>query len=233
MSEPEWARRQREEAAAKARYEEEEYQRKQKDREQRERQRQDDHNRSVQERDRAAQEQQRRAAQASETSCFPGSTMVAVPGGERAIADICPGDYVLSVSRRRAGFSEVCVRKRVDHGEAELWRIEFNEGQGRASAVETTAVHSFLTSRGWIRTTALRVGDYLYAPAGSSIVTNIQRSLDRRPVYNLLLNSHHTFIASGVIVHSFSYFRWLRGGWGTILGLMQPTASRENVRVGV
>ena len=147
----------------------------------------------------------------SGSGCFPAYSLVLTPGGWRQIAQIRPGDEVLSYSKGTDEVEICTVLRRKDHGAERLWRLEFEDN---APPVVTTRSHSFLTERGWIKAIDLKRGDILMtAPEpgnANRVVSAVRLTAQSAPVYNLITSDHHTFIVEGLIAHNFSTIRELR-----------------------
>ena len=107
-----------------------------------------------------------------------------------------------------------------------IWEIHLI---GVEDPISTTKTHSFLTKRGWQRTDRLREGDAITTTGEhEAIVASVVKTERVEPVFNLLTDVDHTFVAGGCVVHNFTYLRRLRVWWhkATMLsqnGLSSPT----------
>jgi hypothetical protein len=148
------------------------------------------------------------------SSCFPASTLIHTPIGLRKISTINVGEYVTSFAQGRATPCVSTVTRRLEHAKAPIWEIGTS---CRSTPIRCTAIHAYLTSRGWIQARQLRIGDELigildYGKVPCK-VTTISESTSFELVYNLHTAGDHTFVADGFIVHNFSHFRVVRTLW--------------------
>ncbi|HTE44523.1 MAG TPA: Hint domain-containing protein [Gemmatimonadaceae bacterium] len=149
-------------------------------------------------------------------ACFPAWTLVLTPDGYRPIGEIAVGDRVLSYDRRSGSLSVSHVTRRVDYSPTAIWRI----GLADSAKIDTTRDHSFLTTRGWVPTRCLRLGDRLVrsgvnegAMSGDRRVVDVGPLSRVEPVYNLYTSGEHTFVVHGCVVHNFTHFRAMRTLW--------------------
>jgi len=139
--------------------------------------------------------------------CFPAGTMIAVPGGVRAIESFRVGDAVLS-SGGPARVTKIYCRPYAK----KLITVE----AGRMK-VQCTDNHPFRTQRGWVRADALRGNDAVLLQEGNKFVfaqvafpdasNNVpacrQVSISASIlVYNLEVEAVHEYIANGFVVHN-------------------------------
>lgn len=214
MVEPDYVRRQREDAIARKRQEEEDYRRKEQERAERYQRKLDEHARDQRARDaeheRQRQRQRERDRQRGVGTCFPGETCIATPRGPRPISELRAGDEVLS--RDPSGrVSSVRVRRHLMHPPALLWEVCV---AGRNEPILATRSHSFRTTHGWRRASTLGAGDVLVGQDGSPFIVTAVRASERVDhVYNIHVEGDGSFVADGCVVHSFTYFRALRVWW--------------------
>lgn len=144
------------------------------------------------------------------SSCFPASTLIATPEGPIAIARLAVGDCVWSLGTEPR-LQRAFVTRFIEHDIARLWEIEVAM---RDKPVQTTAAHSFLTQRGWVRCDKLRAMDKLVELTGDvrceKSITRVSHTERFEPVYNLHTTGAHSFIADGVVVHNFTWARAVR-----------------------
>lgn len=170
-----------------------------------------------------------RRAQAEESSCFVGGTLVLMADGtQRPIETLEVGDLVLG---RRGRVNRVIGVERTRLGRRRLYAL--NDGRPFV-----TAEHPFLTAEGWkaldpeatrresprLEVAALSLGDRLCravarrlgqagAGEGTSRVLLVQSCAPLRavaareadpdlPLYNLLLDQDHSYVADGWLVHN-------------------------------
>ena len=152
-----------------------------------------------------------------QTGCFPSSTLILTPGGCRPISNIDAGDQVISFKRDELAPCVSIVTQRLDHSKAILWEIHTT---AKSEPIRCTAIHAYLTARGWLQASQLRVGDELL---GLNLdgnfraeVTDVMATDNFELVHNLHTTGEHNFIAEGFVVHNFSCFREIRTSWHRI-----------------
>jgi Hint domain-containing protein/terminase large subunit-like protein len=97
--------------------------------------------------------------------CFAAGTPVKVPGGERAIEEVRPGDVVWTRAGLRRAYNAAWT------GRAATFRLETDDGR----VVVATGDHRFMTPAGWRCLQALMPGDMLVAWADESTSTDHRR----------------------------------------------------------
>lgn len=148
----------------------------------------------------------------SNNGCFPAGTRIATPQGEVAIEKLQRGDCIFSYNEKK-GVVEVnpilCIK---EYSENPIWEIDFQDG----SQVRTTPVHSFFSVNEWKMARRISSGESLSTFNYQSKSTVIKQVTTSRPtnqtetVYNLIVGNNYSFIANGLLVHSFTYLRLLR-----------------------
>ena len=169
--------------------------------------RQDAHNQEVRERERRQAEEARRLSSGGGSSCFAGGTMIKTVKGERPIETLSAGDEVLAYSPQAGEFVPRPVRQLKSHAAARIWEVNI---EGTDSPLRTTGLHVFLTECGWRRARQLRPGMKLQTESGWRQVASIQKTEISEPVFNLVVEDLLTFVAGGVVAHSFAHLRRLR-----------------------
>lgn len=148
------------------------------------------------------------------TGCFPASTLIFTPFGWRRISELGRGEKIISFNHKTSMLELGTVTKRLDHSRSQIWEVHTAANQ---TPVRTTAIHPFLTTRGWIQAHLLRVGDDLIQAESSAIrvvtITAVVQTCSFEPVYNLFTSGAHNFIADGFVVHNFAYARFARTLW--------------------
>ena len=136
-------------------------------------------------------------------TCFPAGTLVRTAGGRMPIERIEPGDEVIAVARSGLG----CIRRvsrRWDYGLASITELSFECG----STLRVTEHHNVGTRNGWKRVSQLRVGDALDTFVGCPrIVKSIRVSASIEVVFNIAVEGESTYVADGLVVHSFTVLR--------------------------
>jgi len=146
--------------------------------------------------------------------CFPSSTLILTPSGSRRIAEINVGDQVIAFNKGKATPCISTVTQRLDHSNAMLWEIHTS---AKSEPLRCTAIHAYLTPRGWVQACQLRMGDELlgfnFQGTFRAKVTEVTESNKFEVVHNLYTTGEHNFIADSFVAHNFSYFRVLRTLW--------------------
>lgn len=153
----------------------------------------------------------RREREPEPPHCFPSGTMIRTPFDERAIETLSRGDLVISWSDKNQGWKIARVQKKIDHSVSQLTQVIFNDG----TVLRATEAHTLLTERGWMTISKLHLGDRVKCLNSSNIlsirvVKEVFQPAQFEPVYNLITDKYHNFVADGVIVHNFTYFRMMR-----------------------
>lgn len=148
-------------------------------------------------------------------TCFPAGTLIKTPTGFLDIASASKGDWVLAFDPYGAVLRPRRILKVCHHGKQRVWEIRFADG----SSLRTTASHSLSVAEGWKRVRHLRAGDIVRCLdatgefVGRRVVCSSSTAAVEE-VFNLIVGEDFTFVADGVVAHSFSYFRRLRAmGW--------------------
>ncbi len=140
-------------------------------------------------------------------SCFPGDTDIQTPGGSRRISTIAPGTIVMSWDATRSQLVERKVSRLKSHKPARIVTVELSNG----TSLRATPNHTVLTRSGWRRIDRLKPSDQMILATGDAAKINSITSLpDKVPVYNLVTEGEHTFVANGVVAHNFTHLRRLR-----------------------
>lgn len=173
--------------------------------------------------------------------CFPAGTLINTPTGYKAIEALVVGDevYAFDISSLEPG--EIEYPGAVQHGTVtQVFKHSFGE-VGYTSPLlilvhergelKVTGNHYILTpSRqskdvevGFCRADELQVGDVLYTEYGQETkITAIQAGETYDYVYNLEVNSQHTYIANKIRVHNGG------GGKGAHQATQAPNSIRTN-----
>lgn len=145
----------------------------------------------------------------NQTGCFPKGTMISTPEGLIDIANLIEGDFVVSFSGD-SSFNVNKIFKINKYAKRRLWQLEFTD----KSIVKTTLSHSFLKENKWTRAIFINIGDKVSFFENDKLVNKtVKKSYqlnEFQDVYNLYIENDYTFIANGVISHSFSYFRKIK-----------------------
>lgn len=198
-------------AAQRRRVEEEDRARRQRDAAERDRKNREEQDRQRRQRENQQAADRQKRKQAGNGSCFVGSTPVLTPRGWKSISELRKGDQVVSYDSSNGKLNIRSVRKQRKHQPAIIWEIHLI---GVKDPISTTKAHSFLTKRGWRRTDKLRNGDAITTTGEhEAIVASVVKTERVEPVFNLLTDVDHTFVAGGCVVHNFTYFRRLRVWW--------------------
>lgn len=144
----------------------------------------------------------------AQTACFPADARILTVKGKRAISSLQRGEYVLSRGESGALLSRRITRVRV----YELSRICIVEFDDRGHSLRVTPSHTVLSRRGWSRVDGLRVGDELLQAESGRYrrIRSVTLKTDAEPVYNLITEGDHNFIADGIVAHNFTRLRRVR-----------------------
>ena len=160
---------------------------------------------------RAKTERQRNLDAYQGKGCFVGLTPILTPDGWRPISELRKGDKVVSYDKSTGTARIRDIKARRDHKRALIWEIHLTE---RDEPICTTDSHSFLSNHGWRRTTQLSPGDILTTVENEKAVVKSVVKTDRsEPVFNLITEGEHIYIAQGCVAHNFTYFRRIRMLW--------------------
>jgi hypothetical protein len=143
--------------------------------------------------------------------CFAGDTRIFTPSGAKPISAIDKGEVVLSIDSRN-NLIPVNVRKVKFFGEQIVYRLKMEDSE---TLISVTGSHPVQTLRGWLRVKDISFGDELISVQSSGKISyskfvDVTTSNERIGVYNLYVDGTHTFIADGIVAHSFVHFRHLR-----------------------
>jgi len=167
-----------------------------------------------------------------QSGCFPASALILTPSGPRSIASIQPGEVVTSYKKDTSTTCLAIVTARLDHSPSVIWQIQTAD---QATPLRSTAIHAYLTSRGWIQACQLLPGDELLGagPSGqhTTTVTTVTETNTMETVHNLITTGEHNFIADGFVVHNFTYLRVPRTWWHRVF--IDPMWDRELQEAGL
>jgi hypothetical protein len=168
-------------------------------------------------------------AYANSDACFAGSTPVLLPDGSSTpMEQIEEGTLVVGV---RGGETTACSVVRVDrHSPRRVVRLETD-----SASVVVTPNHRFARNGRWVRAGDLAVGDSIACigavagrSLGTSTVTAVFLEPDPVPVFNIVVERPCTFVAGGLVVHSFTWLPRLRAllfGLPGLGGVVSPVPS--------
>lgn len=168
------------------------------------------------------------------TGCFVAGTKVLSPSGWKSIEDFSNGEKVLSFDGKSTSLNPQNVLYKKIHEQIEIWKVETKSS---LTAICTTSNHNFCTDKGWKKTSKLKSGDLLIAAdvKGNiylNEVVSVEKTRDYAKVYNLVVDGPNTFVVEGSVVHSFSYFRMLRGLWVNSVSALRIAPSEDGDFIG-
>jgi len=143
----------------------------------------------------------------SSGGCFPAGIHIATPSGPRDISALRKGDAVICVDpatrvRQVGEILKVKTRSR-----RALWRLTFACG----TELTTTSTHSFRTEGGWRPANRISPGQRVITCDDSGLRTRVVSLsvavAEVADVYNLIVSDTFTFVADGVVAHSFTRLR--------------------------
>lgn len=142
----------------------------------------------------------------SASACFMPNAQVLTPGGPMPIASVLVGATVVGRAANGATIAAKVVAS-VRHDRALFSRVSLEDG----TALDTTKEHRVLTPLGFRQVSTLRVGDTLIRGDASHLrVTALEHDRAISPAYNLVVWPSFTYIADGIVVHSFTFAPRLR-----------------------
>lgn len=136
-------------------------------------------------------------------ACFVEGTSVAVPGGQKNIEDVCPGDLVYAYNENEAQVKEELVTAISNREVSKLVEICTDEGDEIVSTVEHLW---YVENAGWKRAGDLKTGEQLRTLNGTkNTVSSVVSQEKTATVYNLTVADSHTYYVgekSPVLVHN-------------------------------
>jgi RHS repeat-associated protein len=127
---------------------------------------------------------------------FAAGTPVLMPGGERPIETIRPGDLVITRDDVTGAFSERPVLAIHRHDEESIIRLHFR-GEGEEQTLQATAEHPFwVFERGWTAASALQEGQRMFRRHGGFLeITRVEGLEGLQQVFNLTVDGSASFFA--------------------------------------
>lgn len=164
----------------------------------------------------------------SGAACFPAGTTIRTPTGPRDIASARPSDVVFAFDPGRNVLRTRRILKVCKYDRQGLWKLDFADG----TELRTTGHHSFRVLDTWKKAQDIVTGDTLCCinAAGNVETRRVIRSIpmpEAEVVYNLIVEGEFSFVADGVIAHSFTHLRRLRMFVWTIARAIAGVARRE------
>lgn len=146
------------------------------------------------------------------SGCFPAGTRILCNNGLRNIETLNVGDKVKAFDKKK---SSLITRKIIKKKEYSPQRILEVVLQNRGKTISTTQTHSFLTNTGWKKAGMLVKGQKIFSldedfKIIENLIDDVIKTNQYEPVFNIIVEGEHTFIAEGMITHSYSYFRDFR-----------------------
>ncbi|GEM_PF-4651775 len=145
-----------------------------------------------------------------QAGCFPSGTMVRTPEGETPVEKLRPTDQVVTQNRSGDFVTREIIRKNLYTAKS-VSSIYFEDG----TFLRVTDHHTVRSRRGWIRVRDLTEGCEIAKACTHGGrrwigIDRIEREVSVESVYNIVVAGECTFVAEGVIAHSFTYFRRTR-----------------------
>lgn len=132
--------------------------------------------------------------------CFSPNALVRLANGsEKTIQKIVVGDQVLGVNAWGRRVSNYVTRVFVHDGSHETLLIN---GSLQATPNHPIAVKYFVFWKKWVEAGSLKVGDLLIGVKGNVRVNSIAPSGTLATVYNLEVETSHTYFANNLLVHN-------------------------------
>jgi hypothetical protein len=140
-------------------------------------------------------------------SCFPGDALVRTPEGDKRLDTLQKGDVVVSWQESSQRWVHRRIKTVKSYGLKPIVAMTLEDGR----VVRVTTSHTIRTVGAWKRVGALGVGDVIETGCGGAVsIKEIVRVAERVPVFNLHCYGEYTFVADGVIAHSFTVLRRTR-----------------------
>lgn len=157
-------------------------------------------------------------------SCFAAGTMIETPIGKLAIEQLNAGDAVTSWDTNRSKTTTCRILKVKSYCSSSVLELRLGNG----TMVKTTGLHSFLTSDGWKQARHLSDRDMVQGCRGEGVTILGTKTLPAEPVYNLVTEKHHNFMAAGIVAHNFTYCKALRAFYWRLAVLAQSRLRWKN-----
>lgn len=164
--------------------------------------------------------------------CFPAGTSIQTPTGAIDIASAKQGDIVLAFDASGNTLHNRRILKIRACGKNQIWELQFKDGK----KLRTTGSHSIRLEGAWKQVRNIVKGESVccFGVSGQIAIREVACSIptaDVQEVFNLIVEENFSFVADGVIAHSFAYFRKARMAWWTLIctlrDLTKSTASQS------
>ena len=143
------------------------------------------------------------------SACFPGDAKILTPTGLVRLDTLKAGDLVVSWQEAMQRWVDRPIKKVKAHGPKPIVCVHFADGR----SLRVTRNHTIRTVEAWKRIDKLQVGD-IVAPVSEDHsevrVVGVCLTSEVVPVYNLYCEGEYSFVADGVIAHSFTVLRETR-----------------------
>jgi hypothetical protein len=138
-------------------------------------------------------------------SCFPKQVPVWTETGLRPIADILPGDRVLSQDVESGELAYRLVQQVTRRDQADLLKVALAD----CELVSSTGHPFWVNTRGWQMAKELRPGDVVHTFDGCTTLKGAVRLPAKETVYNLVVADSSTYFVglAGVLVHDVTFRR--------------------------
>jgi len=155
-------------------------------------------------------------------SCFIAGTKIATSTGTELIETLSIGDKILSYNKKTNSKTIGVVTNIFSSEQEGYFILKTNNRE-----VSVTSKHPFLTINGWKLVQELQIGDLLLTENGIEKLNGKTFIEGDVIVYNLTVDSLHTYFANGFVVHNKTgaYFTTVKlvDGAGTIAGNNKAT----------
>lgn len=142
--------------------------------------------------------------------CFPNGTKISTPLGMKDISELQVGEYVLSIDQKDNTKRVGKILKKPKYYNRKIWLLEFVDG----SFLRTTSEHTFSVNGKWKKASEIGSGEDILSSNNGLVeekgVKISRQTTETEDVYNIIVDGNFTFIADGVLAHSFTYFRGSR-----------------------
>lgn len=157
------------------------------------------------------------SSSSSRSGCFPKGTQILTGNNiTTCISLLKKGDLVATANDNNKIQIEKILKINL-YKNKQLWEIVFTDGE----SLKTTHSHSFFNGTDWLKASEITTGDLMYFYEKGNFKKKEVGVSSKLPivedVYNIIVDKNYTFIANGMLSHSFTYFRNYRKLYWSIL----------------
>jgi len=155
--------------------------------------------------------------------CFPASAIVITENGPKRIAEVSPGETVLTWDADADKFLSTEAVCTLRHRRAYLLRISLSDGK----TLYATGNHSLRSQQGWTRADKLSLGDEILDRNGEWLsIAELGFTSESEPVFNLITYGTNTLVVDGIVSHNFTHAKTLQAAFFNQLWRLRRMLSR-------